>query len=212
MLKVKKRMIRGYMLLGVCSMSIGTNYSSVKAEVVPINNFVASKNEANPIVENAKSEEYIESIKKYTELPSKVVEEAYRKTQEAENKSAKPQDDESKSTKPQKDKKSKGTPIKAELTAYCDDPRCSDQWGSKTAMQTRTRMGVIAAPKNIPLGSKMYIPELTNYKADGMFDVEDRGGAIKIKNDGTYVIDVWVPTYEEAQKFGRKKTTIYLVN
>lgn len=212
MLKVKKRMIRGYMLLGVCSMSIGTNYSSVKAEVVPINNLVASKNEANPIVENAKSEEYIESIKKYTELPSKAVEEAYRKTQEAENKSAKPQEDESKSTKSQEDKKSQGTPIKAELTAYCDDPRCSDQWGSKTAMQTRTRMGVIAAPKNIPLGSKMYIPELTNYKSDGMFDVEDRGGAIKIKNDGTYVIDVWVPTYEEAQKFGRKKTTIYLVN
>lgn len=202
MLKVKKRMIRGYMLLGVCSMSIGTNYSSVKAEVVPINNFVASKNEANPIVENAKSEEYIESVKKYTEIPSKAVEEAVGKTQETENKS----------TKSQEDGKSKGTPIKAELTAYCDDPRCSDQWGSKTAMQTRTRMGVIAAPKNIPLGSKMYIPELTNYKADGMFDVEDRGGAIKIKNDGTYVIDVWVPTYEEAQKFGRKKTTIYLVN
>ena len=202
MLKVKKRMIRGYMLLGVCSMSIGTNYSSVKAEVVPINNFVASKNEANPIVENAKSEEYIESIKKYTELPSKAVEEAVTKTQEAESKSEKPQEDE----------KPKGTPIKAELTAYCDDPRCSDQWGSKTAMQTKTRMGVIAAPKNVPLGSKMYIPELTNYKADGMFDVEDRGGAIKIKNDGTYVIDVWVPTYEEAVKFGRKKTTIYLVN
>jgi 3D (Asp-Asp-Asp) domain-containing protein len=195
-------MIRGYMLLGICSMSIGTNYSSVKAEVVPINGFVASKNEANPIVENAKSEEYIESVKKYTEIPSKAVEEAFRKTQEAENKSSKPQEDE----------KSKGTPIKAELTAYCDDPRCSDQWGSKTAMQTRTRMGVIAAPKNIPLGSKMYIPELTNYKSDGMFDVEDRGGAIKIKNDGTYVIDVWVPTYEEAVKFGRKKTTIYLVN
>jgi 3D (Asp-Asp-Asp) domain-containing protein len=195
-------MIRGYVLLGVCSMSIGTNYSSVKAEVVPIKNFVASKNEANPIVENAKSEEYIESVKKYTEIPSKAVEEAFRKTQEAENKS----------TKPQEEEKSKGTPIKAELTAYCDDPRCSDQWGSKTAMQTRTRMGVIAAPKNIPLGSKMYIPELTNYKTDGMFDVEDRGGAIKIKNDGTYVIDVWVPTYEEAEKFGRKKTTIYLVN
>lgn len=202
MLKVKKRMIRGYMLLGVCSMSIGTNYSNVKAEVVPINNFVASKDEANPIVEKAKSEEYIESVKKYTEIPTKVAEEAFRKTQEVENKS----------TKSQEKEKSKGTPIKAELTAYCDDPRCSDQWGSKTAMQTRTRMGVIAAPKNVPLGSKMYIPELTNYKADGMFDVEDRGGAIKIKNDGTYVIDVWVPSYEEAVRFGRKKTTIYLVS
>lgn len=57
----------------------------------------------------------------------------------------------------------------------------------------------------------MYIPELANYKQDGMFDVEDRGGAIKIKNDGTYGIDVWVPTYEEAVEFGRKKSIIYLV-
>lgn len=216
MLKVKKRMIRGYMLLGVCSMSLGTNYSSVKAEIVPINSLVASKNEANPIVRNAKSEGYIESVKKYTEIPSKAMDEALRKTREAKAQLKDTQEVEQaveiKSTKSQEDEKSMGTPIKAELTAYCDDPRCSDQWGSKTAMQTKTRMGVIAAPKNIPLGSKMYIPELSNYKADGMFDVEDRGGAIKIKNDGTYVIDVWVPTYEDAQKFGRKKTTIYLVN
>lgn len=78
-------------------------------------------------------------------------------------------------------------------------------------MQTRTRIGVIAAPKNVPLGSKMYIPELKNYKQDGMFNVEDRGGAIKVKKDGTYVIDVWVPSHEEAMKFGRKYTTIYLM-
>jgi len=101
--------------------------------------------------------------------------------------------------------------IKAELTAYCDDPRCSAGWGSQTAMQTNTRLGVIAAPVDIPLGSKIYIPELTNLKSDGIFDVEDRGGAIKVKNDGTYVIDVWVPTYEEAVAFGRKTTTIYLM-
>ena len=101
--------------------------------------------------------------------------------------------------------------IKAELTAYCDDPRCSGGWGSLTAMQTRTRIGVIAAPKDIPLGSEMYIPELTNLKSDGVFEVEDRGGAINVKNDGTYVIDVWVPSYEEAVAFGRKKTTIYLL-
>lgn len=101
--------------------------------------------------------------------------------------------------------------IKAELTAYCDDPRCSDGWGSKTAMETHTRIGVIAAPKDIPLGSKIYIPELTNLKSDGIFDVEDRGGAIKVKEDGTYVIDVWVPSYEEAIAFGRKEATIYLM-
>ena len=66
-----------------------------------------------------------------------------------------------------------GKPIKAELTAYCNDPRCTNNSKeSQTAMQTKTRLGVVAAPSNIALGSKMYIPELKNYKADGMFDVE----------------------------------------
>lgn len=101
--------------------------------------------------------------------------------------------------------------IKAELTAYCNCRSCSEAWGSKTAMQTKTRVGVVAAPKNIPLGSKLYIPELKSYKSDCMFNVEDRGGAIKIKKDGTYVIDVWLPTHEQVKKFGRKKTYIYLV-
>ena len=41
--------------------------------------------------------------------------------------------------------------------------------------------------------------------------MEDRGGAIKVKEDGTYVIDVWVPSYEEAIAFGRKEATIYLM-
>ena len=104
-----------------------------------------------------------------------------------------------------------GTPIKAELTAYCNDPRCSDGWGSQTAMQTETRLGVVAAPSNIPLGSKLYIPELENYKPDGIFNVEDRGGAVKQKEDGTYIIDVWLPTHEQVEEFGRKSVTIYLV-
>lgn len=112
----------------------------------------------------------------------------------------------------QENKSSLGKAIKAELTAYTNDPRCTGgktNW--KTAMETKTRLGVIAAPSNVALGSKIYIPELKNYKADGMFSVEDRGGAIKVKKDGTYVIDVWVPSYEEAVKFGRKSTTIYLM-
>ncbi|AGX42518.1 3D domain-containing protein [Clostridium saccharobutylicum] len=100
--------------------------------------------------------------------------------------------------------------IKVELTAYSNDKRCSDNWNSQTAMGTETRVGVVAAPKNIPLGSKLYIPELKNYKEDGIFDVEDRGGAIKMKKDGTYIIDVWMPTYEEAVQFGRKTTTVYI--
>lgn len=201
MLKVKNRIIRGYMLLGICSMNIVPNYSNIESDEIQINKFIENKYQLSSGMEKSESKEYVESVKEDTETSLNIEEEVAIETQEIETTEAKSQED----------KKTIGKPIKAELTAYCNDPRCSDQWGSQTAMQTRTRLGVIAAPSNIPLGSKMYIPELINYKQDGMFDVEDRGGAIKIKNDGTYVIDVWVPTYEEAIEFGRKKTTIYLV-
>lgn len=104
-----------------------------------------------------------------------------------------------------------GRAIKAELTAYCNCSKCSDSWESKTAMGTRTRIGVIAVPTTISLGSKVYIPHLTFLKSDGIFSAEDRGGAIKVKSDGTHVIDVWFPSHSEALKFGRVKTTIYLM-
>lgn len=106
----------------------------------------------------------------------------------------------------------KGRAVKAELTAYCNDAQCSGSWGGTTAMETTTRVGVIAAPSQVALGSKIYIPELESYKADGIFSVEDRGGAIKIKDDGTYIIDVWMPTHEQVEAFGRKTTTIYLMD
>lgn len=103
-------------------------------------------------------------------------------------------------------------PIKVELTAYCNCVICSEAWGSETAMQTHTRVGVVAAPKEIPLGSTVYIPELRNYKKDGAFKVEDRGGAVRLKSDGTYIIDVWLPTHDQVKEFGRKKTIVFLTN
>lgn len=101
-------------------------------------------------------------------------------------------------------------PIKVELTAYCNCAICSEAWGSETAMQTHTRVGVVAAPKEIPLGSTVYIPELKDYKQDGVFKVEDRGGAVVVKSDGTYIIDVWLPTHEQVKEFGRKKMVVFL--
>lgn len=106
----------------------------------------------------------------------------------------------------------KGRAIKAELTAYCNCSICTGQWGGQTAMGTTTRVGVVAVPKSIPLGSKIYIPGLTNYKSDGIFHAEDRGGAIVVKSDGTYHIDVWMPTHEQALKFGRQQMTVYLMD
>lgn len=104
------------------------------------------------------------------------------------------------------------TPIEAELTAYCNCKICSEAWGSQTAMQTHTRVGIIAVPKDIPLGSKIYIPDLKGYKEDGIFEAEDRGDAVIVKNDGTHIIDIWLKTHEEVKEFGRKKALVYLIN
>ncbi|AWK53085.1 hypothetical protein DIC82_12470 [Clostridium beijerinckii] len=182
-------------------MGLGTDYLNIESKDIQINKLVAGQYHESSKIENADIEEHEYSVEEYIETSSNIVHET----------SIEPEESETTSTKAQENQKPVGTPIKAELTAYSNDPKCSDQWGSQTAMQTKTRLGVIAAPSNIPLGSKIYIPELENYKADGMFDVEDRGGAIKIKKDGTYVIDVWVSTHEEAIEFGRKNTTIYLI-
>jgi len=200
--KLKKHIIRGYILLGICLMGIGTDYFNTESKNIQINKFVAGKYQESSKIENSDIKEHEEPVKEYTETSF---------TNTVHETPIEPKEDKTTLIKSKGNQNPVGKPIKAELTAYCNDPRCSDQWGSQTAMQTKTRLGVIAAPVNIPLGSKMYIPELKNYKADGIFDVEDRGGAIKIKKDGTYVIDVWVPTYEDAVKFGRKNTTIYLV-
>ncbi|MFW2490644.1 3D domain-containing protein [Clostridium chromiireducens] len=183
-------------------MSLGADYFNMGTKNIVINKFAAGKYEESSKIDNSDINENQNPAEKYTETVSNNnIDKALKEPEKVQMLSEKSQETQ----------KTLGKPIKAELTAYSNDPRCSGQWESQTAMQTKTRIGVIAAPSKIPLGSKIYIPELKNYKADGMFDVEDRGGAIKIKKDGTYVIDVWVSTYEEAVKFGRKKTTIYLV-
>ena len=206
MFKFKRHMIRGYMLLKICLIGIGMNSLNIESENIQINKYVAGKYQGNSKIESHEIEGHKDiveedTMKEYIKTSSDISHELV----------VEPKEPETISTQSQENQHSAGIPIKAELTAYCNDPRCSEEWGSRTAMQTETRLGVIAAPSNISLGSRIYIPELKNYKADGMFNVEDRGGAIKVKEDGTYVIDVWVSTYKEAEEFGRKKTTIYLV-
>jgi len=190
LIKLKINVIKTCIFLGVCLLGFETNFLDQQTKNIQINRIVTGsyKEDFNLKKESADIEKYAELVKKSDEGSSDSV-----------------------NASSVKEQKQIGKPIKAELTAYSDDPRCSGKWKSQTAMQTTTRIGVIAAPSNIPLGSKMYIPELESYKPDGMFDVEDRGGAIKVKKDGTYVIDVWVPSYEEAKQFGRKTTTIYLL-
>lgn len=190
-------------------MTLGTENVNIGYENIPVNKFSAGKYQEDYKIEDTDIKEYKDTVVEDTAKEDTKISSTSNTVTETQ---VEAKELKTTSTKSKENKNPLGKPIKAELTAYCDDPRCTGgKSQTKTAMQTKTRLGVIAAPSDIALGSKVYIPELENYKADGMFNVEDRGGAIKVKKDGTYVIDVWVPTYEEAIKFGRKDTTIYLV-
>ena len=92
--------------------------------------------------------------------------------------------------------------IKVEVSGYCSCYRCSEGWGQKTADGTGVHWGVIAAPREIPFGTKMKI----NGFGDTIFTVNDRGGYIKKVGD-TYRIDVWFPRHGDAEKYGRRWTT-----
>lgn len=84
--------------------------------------------------------------------------------------------------------------IKVEVLAYCYNT-------SRTATGSIPNTGTIAVdPKIIPLGSKIYVPGY------GWGKALDTGYSIKGN-----MIDIWLPTYEQCIKWGRKKLTITVV-
>lgn len=64
----------------------------------------------------------------------------------------------------------------------------------------------IAAPSNMPFGTKLYIPYFKDAPNHGMFVVEDRGSAITYGH-----LDVFMSSDYQARKFGRKQLKVYLV-
>lgn len=83
-------------------------------------------------------------------------------------------------------------------TAYTSAAEENGGWAGMNAIGGKLGPGCIAAPKDIPFQTKIRISGL------GVFNVEDRGGAItRISND-IIKIDVWMDSYTEAMKFGRR--------
>ena len=70
----------------------------------------------------------------------------------------------------------------------------------------------LAMPKQFPFGTEVYLVD-----SEGNFSFlgicQDRGSSkyIKVKEDGTLVIDVYVPRREDAIKFGRKYVKVCVV-
>jgi len=86
--------------------------------------------------------------------------------------------------------------VEKEVTAYCGCEKCCGSYADGvTASGYKLQEGskVVAAPKNIPFGTKIYIPDY------GLATVEDRGGAIKGNR-----IDVYFHTHEEALQWGKQ--------
>lgn len=94
-------------------------------------------------------------------------------------------------------------PLNLEVSAYCSCYECSEEWGDNTASGTKTRKGIIAAPIEIPFGTKMFIE-------DGIYIVEDRGGYIK-KIENIYRIDKYMDSHKETLDYGRRLVKGYIV-
>lgn len=79
-----------------------------------------------------------------------------------------------------------------EITAYCPDSECSDEWGDMTSTGVRAKEGrtIAVDPRVIPYGSEVKINGHT-------YIAEDCGGAVKGKT-----IDIYFDTHEEAVTFG----------
>ena len=98
-------------------------------------------------------------------------------------------------------KKSVGRTITVKVTGYCPCSYCCGEWAylnpGITASGTVAKYGTIAAPSCIPFGTKM---KIEGY-GDMIFTVEDTGSAV-VYDDGIYVIDMWMPTHEQAYAVG----------
>lgn len=107
------------------------------------------------------------------------------------------------------DKVKDGRYLTVGASAYCHfgKPPCTKgAYKGKTASGIQVRRGVIAVdPKVIKLGSVVEILSPIEYA--GYYIAADTGGP-RIKR---LFIDVWVPTYKEAMKFGLKKAVFLRV-
>lgn len=86
--------------------------------------------------------------------------------------------------------------VEMEVTAYCGCEKCCGSHADGiTASGYKLQNGskVIAAPADIPFGTKIYVPGY------GLATVEDRGGSIKGNR-----LDVYFQTHKEALEWGRR--------
>jgi len=90
--------------------------------------------------------------------------------------------------------------IKVIVTAYSSTEWQTDDTPFITANGSTVREGIVAN-NMLPFGTEIKIPELYGNK---VFTVEDRMHTRK----GSYWVDIWFPTLEEAKAFGVKEAYV----
>jgi len=88
------------------------------------------------------------------------------------------------------------------VTAYSSTPEETDDTPFITASGSTVRDGIVAT-NLLPFGTKVQIPE---YFGDKVFVVEDRMHRRKTEN-----IDIWMPTKQDALRFGITRAQILVL-
>jgi 3D (Asp-Asp-Asp) domain-containing protein len=98
-----------------------------------------------------------------------------------------------------------------EITAYTagfescqkhpDDPLYGITYSGNRVKEWHT----VAAGPDIPIGTRIFIPELADKPNGGMFVVEDRGGAISNAH-----LDIYMDRLQDARNWGRQHLEVLL--
>ena len=93
-------------------------------------------------------------------------------------------------------------------TAYCACSKCCGIYadGYTADGSKATQYHTIAAPQSYKFGTKVYMPYFKDKPNSGIFEVEDRGGAITGDK-----IDIYYDSHQEALKFGVRQIEMYVL-
>lgn len=111
--------------------------------------------------------------------------------------------------------------ILAEVTAYCPCALCCDVRTERTANGTNTNKEPygVAASRDIPLGSTVFIPvgagyldSLYSHDSQRIFNADDRGAALdsERRRYGHTRLDLRYKSHEAAVRFGRRLIMVYI--
>ncbi len=91
-------------------------------------------------------------------------------------------------------------------SAYCSCTKCCGKTSNTTSSGVApSTWHTIAAGKNYPLGTIIYIPALKDKSNGGWFVVQDRGGSISSNK-----LDIYMGTHAQALQYGRKNLECYV--